>query len=174
MIRREFGEYAAIMTGATGSGVVELQNDLITLGYKIAADGIYGPQTGAAVKQYQTDHRFPATGTVDQQTATAIQGAAAAARTKPFLQWSGAVETPSTVITDESLDVTAPDWVKEWVAQYQPTTDTAPDWVKEWVKGYQPSSLSSIFGNLDWRLIGIGVIGVMALMYMMSPQGKKR
>jgi peptidoglycan hydrolase-like protein with peptidoglycan-binding domain len=50
-----------------------LQTDLQTAGYyKGPIDGIYGPQTVAAVKQLQTDNGLPVTGLVDQATAQAL------------------------------------------------------------------------------------------------------
>ncbi len=52
---------------------VALQTDLQTAGYyKGAIDGIYGPQTVAAVEQLQTDSGLPVTGLVDQATALAL------------------------------------------------------------------------------------------------------
>ncbi len=51
-----------------------LQTDLQTAGYyKGAVDGIYGPQTVAAVEQLQTDSGLPVTGLVDQATALALE-----------------------------------------------------------------------------------------------------
>jgi peptidoglycan hydrolase-like protein with peptidoglycan-binding domain len=50
-----------------------LQTDLQKAGYyKGPIDGIYGPQTVAAVKQLQTDNGLPVTGLVDQATAQAL------------------------------------------------------------------------------------------------------
>jgi peptidoglycan hydrolase-like protein with peptidoglycan-binding domain len=50
-----------------------LQTDLQTAGYyKGAIDGIYGPDTVAAVKQLQTDNDLPVTGLVDEATARAL------------------------------------------------------------------------------------------------------
>ncbi len=50
-----------------------LQTDLQTAGYyKGPIDGIYGPQTVAAVEQLQTDSGLPVTGLVDQATALAL------------------------------------------------------------------------------------------------------
>ena len=50
-----------------------LQTELQQLGYyKDPVDGVYGPQTVAAVKQFQTDSGLPATGYVDQATAAAL------------------------------------------------------------------------------------------------------
>jgi peptidoglycan hydrolase-like protein with peptidoglycan-binding domain len=50
-----------------------LQTDLHNAGYYTGPiDGIYGPQTVAAVKQLQTDNGLPVTGLVDQATAQAL------------------------------------------------------------------------------------------------------
>ena len=51
-----------------------LQNGLQTAGYDPGPiDGIYGPQTVAAVEQLQTDSGLPVTGFVDEATARALQ-----------------------------------------------------------------------------------------------------
>jgi peptidoglycan hydrolase-like protein with peptidoglycan-binding domain len=51
-----------------------LQTDLQTAGYyKGPIDGVYGPQTVAAVQQLQTEYGLPTTGFVDQATALALE-----------------------------------------------------------------------------------------------------
>lgn len=57
-----------------------LQTDLTAAGYDPGAiDGIYGPQTVAAVEQLQSDAGLPVTGWVDEATARALQDKLAAA-----------------------------------------------------------------------------------------------
>jgi peptidoglycan hydrolase-like protein with peptidoglycan-binding domain len=52
---------------------VALQTELTLTGYYTGpVDGIYGPETVAAVKQLQTDSSLPTTGFVDQATAAAL------------------------------------------------------------------------------------------------------
>lgn len=54
--------------------VTALQNDLAAAGYYGAAvDGIYGPQTVAAVEELQKASGLPVTGAVDKATAAALQ-----------------------------------------------------------------------------------------------------
>lgn len=55
-------------TGTTNT----LQQSLAQLGYSVTADGSFGPGTTAAVKQFQTNNKLPATGTVDGPTWTAL------------------------------------------------------------------------------------------------------
>ena len=51
-----------------------LQTDLYTAGYDPGEiDGIYGPNTVAAVEQLQTDSGLPVTGLVDEATSRALQ-----------------------------------------------------------------------------------------------------
>jgi peptidoglycan hydrolase-like protein with peptidoglycan-binding domain len=76
---------------------VALQTDLQATGYyKGPVDGIYGPQTVAAVEQLQKDSSLPTTGLVDQATALALDeklaavGAQAAAKS---LTQTSAVQT---------------------------------------------------------------------------------
>ena len=57
-----------------------LQSDLKTAGYDPGEiDGIYGPQTVAAVEQLQTDSELAVTGLVDEATARALEEKLAAA-----------------------------------------------------------------------------------------------
>ena len=58
-------------TPDTGNTTV-LQSRLAALGYTVTVDGSFGPGTTAAVKQFQTDHKLPATGTVDAATWNAL------------------------------------------------------------------------------------------------------
>ena len=53
---------------------IAVQTALATAGhYDGEVDGVYGPQTVAAVEQLQADHQLPVTGTVDKATAAALQ-----------------------------------------------------------------------------------------------------
>jgi peptidoglycan hydrolase-like protein with peptidoglycan-binding domain len=59
---------------------VALQTELQAAGYDPGPiDGVYGPQTVAAVKKLQTDNGLPATGFVDMATALALDAAVAKA-----------------------------------------------------------------------------------------------
>lgn len=59
---------------------IALQTDLTTAGYDPGPiDGVYGPQTVAAVEQLQTDSDLRVTGLVDEATARALQEKLAAA-----------------------------------------------------------------------------------------------
>ncbi len=54
--------------------VSAIQTDLRAIGYYTGeVDGIYGPQTIAAVEQFQADHRLPVTGLVDPATQAVLQ-----------------------------------------------------------------------------------------------------
>lgn len=67
--------------GTTGQWIGELQHMLAThLRYSIPdlgvnSWGVYTPDTRAAVRRFQSDHRMPATGTVDARTWKALQRA---------------------------------------------------------------------------------------------------
>jgi peptidoglycan hydrolase-like protein with peptidoglycan-binding domain len=58
-------------TPDTGNTTV-LQSRLAALGYQVTVDGSFGPGTTTAVKQFQTDKKLPATGTVDTATWNAL------------------------------------------------------------------------------------------------------
>ncbi|MGH1549566.1 peptidoglycan-binding domain-containing protein [Leifsonia poae] len=73
-------ERAQDAQAAVGAYVAALQNDLAAAGYYTGAvDGIYGPQTAAAVEALQQKNGLPVTGAVDKATAAALQKELAAA-----------------------------------------------------------------------------------------------
>ena len=64
-----------LKTGSSGSDVKKLQQELINAGYnvgKTGADGIYGANTTAAVKQYQKDHGLTVDGIAGQNTMVSL------------------------------------------------------------------------------------------------------
>ncbi|GAB6136985.1 peptidoglycan DD-metalloendopeptidase family protein [Halanaerobaculum tunisiense] len=58
--------------GMDGRDVRELQEDLVMLGEKIVIDGIFGPSTEKAVKQFQKKSNLPADGVVGDTTWTKL------------------------------------------------------------------------------------------------------
>ncbi|MCU1397455.1 MAG: hypothetical protein JWN62_564 [Acidimicrobiales bacterium] len=58
--------------GATGSRVTVLQKALVTAGYNVTPDGVFGPVTDTIVRRFQVDQSLPETGIVDQATAGAL------------------------------------------------------------------------------------------------------
>ena len=64
--------------GATGDSVVEIQEQLLALGYLTSSvDGAFGPGTEQAVKDFQNAHKLKSTGIVDEKTSAAIKNAEA-------------------------------------------------------------------------------------------------
>jgi peptidoglycan hydrolase-like protein with peptidoglycan-binding domain len=61
--------------GDTGPGVKQIQTALAALGYKVATDGSFGPQTAQAVKAFQTKSAITADGIVGPVTWAKIQAA---------------------------------------------------------------------------------------------------
>ena len=69
----------ALQAGSLGPVVAMLQKVLKTgFGYAGAIDGIFGPGTEAAVRQYQADSGLPVTGAMDERSWMAPAGAAGA------------------------------------------------------------------------------------------------
>jgi peptidoglycan hydrolase-like protein with peptidoglycan-binding domain len=80
--------------------MASLQADLQTAGYyKGPIDGIYGPQTVAAVEQLQTDSGLPVTGLVDQATAVALDKKVAAVGQQAAAQQQNQTAALQTVLT---------------------------------------------------------------------------
>lgn len=66
----------ALRAGATGEDVAGLQRKLAQLGYPVGTpDGVFGPNTERAVRNFQQEHNLPATGAADTATLSAINGA---------------------------------------------------------------------------------------------------
>ena len=61
-----------LQLGSQGNAVQMLQNQLIALGYTINADGIFGPETQTAVKQFQLSKGLTADGVVGVNTSDAL------------------------------------------------------------------------------------------------------
>lgn len=57
-----------ITIGSSGDDVYNIQNNLSALGYGVSADGDFGPQTEAAIKQFQADYGLKQTGKYDSDT----------------------------------------------------------------------------------------------------------
>jgi cytoskeletal protein RodZ len=67
---------ATLHPGDTGTQVKQLQQALNSLGYDVGTpDGVYGPKTEAAVKEFQTKQNLTADGIVGPQTLRALSAA---------------------------------------------------------------------------------------------------
>ena len=65
---------SAFRVGDQGSDVAELQGQLASLGYDVAADGDFGPATAEAVKAFQISRGLDADGLVGPSTYSALLG----------------------------------------------------------------------------------------------------
>ena len=63
-----------LSTGSRGKNVVAVQEMLNENGYKLETDGIYGPKTKAAVKDYQMVNGLDVDGVVGNETMGSLQG----------------------------------------------------------------------------------------------------
>jgi hypothetical protein len=59
---------AELSRGHSGAGVFQVQDQLRRSGEKVAVDGLYGPKTEQAVKDFQSKHGLEPSGVVDQAT----------------------------------------------------------------------------------------------------------
>ena len=67
-------EASAFRVGDQGSDVAEIQGQLASLGYDVAADGDFGPATAEAVKAFQISRGLDADGLVGPSTYSALLG----------------------------------------------------------------------------------------------------
>ena len=65
---------SAFRIGDQGSDVAEIQGELASLGYDVAADGDFGPATAEAVKAFQLSRGIEADGCVGPATYSALLG----------------------------------------------------------------------------------------------------
>lgn len=63
-----------LRSGSVGSAVEALQSQLASQGYSIAVDGIYGPGTERAVRDFQRKHDLAPDGIVGPKTISALEG----------------------------------------------------------------------------------------------------
>jgi peptidoglycan hydrolase-like protein with peptidoglycan-binding domain len=73
--------FTPVTVGARGPAVIEIQAALVQSGIRLigGVDGVFGPMTASALREFQTRNGLPATGVVDQATALAL-GLASAPR----------------------------------------------------------------------------------------------
>jgi murein DD-endopeptidase MepM/ murein hydrolase activator NlpD len=83
-----------IRTGSHGSDVVQLQKALRALGYKLSADGDFGPITDRAVRSYERGHHLKVDGIVGSSEARAILADAAAAKASKPPSTGGTAPSP--------------------------------------------------------------------------------
>lgn len=66
--------FSSIQKGDSGNSVVEIQKQLLALGYlTFSVDGEFGPGTEQAVKDFQSVHHLKSTGIVNKETYDAIK-----------------------------------------------------------------------------------------------------
>lgn len=65
---------ATFHPGDSGDDIFAVQNKLAALGYHLGADGVYGPATEAAVKEFQASHGLEVDGLVGPATYRALIG----------------------------------------------------------------------------------------------------
>jgi len=67
-IARAAAAWPTLSQGSSGENVESIQLMLQARGYSITADGVYGPQTAATVKSFQSAHHLSVDGAVGPQT----------------------------------------------------------------------------------------------------------
>jgi hypothetical protein len=77
---------ATLRRGSRGTAVSALQRDLAALGYDLAMDGAFGPQTAGAVRRFQTDRGLAADGIAGPRTLATL-ARALAPRSAPARWW---------------------------------------------------------------------------------------
>lgn len=90
--RRSSSSNPTLRVGSRGPAVTRLQNALRAKGYRISADGAFGPRTLAAVRAFQRSRRLAADGVVGPRTWGALGASGGAA---PAGRASGPTSLPA-------------------------------------------------------------------------------
>jgi len=93
---------SALKLGSTGDAVRNLQQNLISLGYKVTATGKYDESTRYAVMLFQSRNKMKLTGEADSKTLDAIKKQAKEQPSKPETQPDPV--NPSTPVTPSKPD----------------------------------------------------------------------
>lgn len=133
---------ANLRIGSSGDEVKKLQNALISAGYNVGstgADGVFGKNTDAAVRQYQRDNQLAVDGIAGQNTLGKLYGAGMAA--------SSTTVTPqaTTQQNTAAVNTAQPDAIqqaKEMIQQLNAKKpgDYTPVWLDDadsWMSQYQ-------------------------------------
>jgi len=68
--------YDAPEAGRGPAHVMRVQQDLNDNGFRVPVNGVMGAETVAALRQFQQQHGLPASGQIDMQTFTQLEGVA--------------------------------------------------------------------------------------------------
>lgn len=107
-----FGQYAvpAPLSATSDPAVAEVQRMLNMLGYgPLDVDGLHGPLTSEAVKQFQNARGLPTSGQLDPVTVNALQGAVVNTSLGPPQAVTVKPSTPPTQLTTTPAPRAAPD-----------------------------------------------------------------
>lgn len=134
--------------GSTGNGVMDLQHSLSSMGYNTGpTDGMFGPTTEAAVKQFQKENNITVDGQVGPETRTSLDAVTAqmqgmldklkadstpkAVSADPFVVPAAQPQPTNTGMTNDQLLAMLTNALKgSTPPAYTPPTNTLPDWVK--------------------------------------------
>ncbi|MFI5758898.1 peptidoglycan-binding protein [Streptomyces sp. NPDC051569] len=73
-VKRTVAQPRDLREGARGEAVKVLQRQLISLGYRLKAEGIFGPVTDRDVRDFQRTHHLTPDGVVGPRTRAALRG----------------------------------------------------------------------------------------------------
>lgn len=174
-----------LQQGSSGSGVKQLQIDLFTLGFEVGAiDGVFGSQTKRAVLDFQYTYGVTVDGIVGMETATAIKEALDLFyqgnwdSSNDPLKYEGTTPTVGTPNVPAEYDwANAPtqQWILDWVSQWKGTgTGTGTDTGSGTGISVLDSILPKMPAGFSWKWVGIGLVGVVAIVSMMGQDRKSK
>jgi peptidoglycan hydrolase-like protein with peptidoglycan-binding domain len=120
-----------LQSGSAGSGVDRVQRALGALGYSLAADGNFGPDTDTAVRVFQGDQGLSVDGQIGPNTIGVLDGLMSGVPADPDApdpSANGLTQLVTDTVTTKVLPwaTAAIDWLNRWPAADQHPGD--PDW----------------------------------------------
>lgn len=120
-----------LTTGSRGDSVKAIQQILKNEGYSLGTiDGVYGPRTARAIRDFQEDNSLPITGSVDTRTRDALSAfgsiPGSSATTCASGQFVGGACVVQNLITQTPVVTTVPPAVVPPVATIPPFTPPTP------------------------------------------------
>jgi peptidoglycan hydrolase-like protein with peptidoglycan-binding domain len=150
---------ANLQVGSSGQDVLYLQNNLWALGFGLSTDGIFGPETQQAVKNFQYTWGIPVDGIFGPQTSAALEEAINLLNQG---QWDPSAD-PMKYAPSAPSRVGAP------VALSSPVAAAAYPGgaVYQTPSGQQiVAAPKTGLAGLDWKWIGLGIAGIALLFYL--------
>lgn len=157
---------ANLQVGSSGQDVLYLQNNLWGLGFGLSTDGVFGPETQQAVKNFQYTWGIPVDGIAGPNTMAALDEAINLLNAG---QWDPSADPMK-------YSPGAPSRIGAPITLSSPAAAAAyPGGTVYQAPGGQQIVAQPAAGiaGLDWKWIGLGIAGIAFLFYLTKHKGEE-